>query len=480
MEFMRPRPTLNFAGGVIAVAAVVALGLRANLRFDDSWDGTAYHLVFAAFRSGILTLDDLTPIPLIRDLYRGFPPLLDIIRGYTWRITGSILILQNFGLLAVLALTGFWKFNFNLPARWTILAVLSVPLLQIGATTLYVDTFVNCFFAIPLSALTAAFIERRALRRNEAMICLIALAVAANTKLQFVALGFLLLIVLCAYQTLHLVRDKQKRDAWLFIAFAAAASFAVLFTAWRNLIEFGNPLYPMAIAVLGHTLPGTLPTSVWSGPLYLDGRPELVKWLLSVLEFRAFEGRDLMYTIDQHSLIPIGVMPGPDTMRPRPPSFRMGGYFAPLVLGLIAALAISTKDFPPRQRLRWFAAPIVTSVIVAVLPAAHELRYFSFWMLNLIFLCFLAARDASRQHTAFHAFILAVFLSVGMWTGWRYFDFKPYSVQDHIAANGIDRAITGEDICFEHRNRDPILFTYIFHSHGKYRVVDLAPGERCP
>jgi len=73
-----------------------------------------------------------------------------------------------------------------------------------------------------------------------------------------------------------------------------------------------------------------------------------------------------------------------------------------------------------------------------------------------------------------------MFLSLGMLTGWRYFDFSPYSVQDHIRAAGYDKAVTGHDLCFEHRNRDPLLFTYIFHSKGHYRVVDLPPGERCP
>jgi hypothetical protein len=65
--------------------------------------------------------------------------------------------------------------------------------------------------------------------------------------------------------------------------------------------------------------------------------------------------------------------------------------------------------------------------------------------------------------------LLTKFLSVGVWTGWRYFDFRPLSVQDYIKAYGIDQAITGRDICFEHRNRDPILSTYIFHSSGRYR-----------
>ena len=471
------RGALDVAGAVIAAIAVVVLCLRANLRFDDSWDGTSYHLLFAAFRAGILTRDDLVPIPLIQEMYQGYPPLLDVIRGYTWRLTGSILVLQSFDLLALLALAGFWRFDFGLPARWTIIAMLSVPLLQIGATTLYADTFTNCLFAIPLSALTAAFIERRALRGTETVIAFVALAFAANAKLQFVVLGFLLFAILCLYQLLRLVREERAREALLFLGLAIAGSFPIMFTAWRNLIEQGNPLYPMTVAIFGFQLPGTLPLTIWKGPEYLDGAPQSLKWLLSILEFRAFEGRDLLYTIDMHSTIPVGPVPAFD---PRPPSFRMGGYFVPLVLGLVVWLGIMTRNLPLRERLRWFAPLSISSIIVAPLPGSNELRYFSFWMLNLIFLCFLAERQAPENRTTFRAFLLVMFLSVGMWTGWRYFDFKPYSVQDHIKAHGIDKAITGHDICLEHRNRDPMLFTSFFHSSGKYRVIDLAPGERCP
>jgi hypothetical protein len=325
--------------------------------------------------------------------------------------------------------------------------------------------------------LTAAFIERRALRLAEAVISFVALATATNTKLLFVVLGFLLLILLCVHQTLCLLRERRRREAAVFLVLAAAASFPVLFTAWRNLIEWGNPIYPVTAAIPGFRLSGAFPITVAKGPEYLDDAPRSLKWLLSILEFRAFEGRDLPYTIDQHGTIPIGPVPLAD---PRPASFRMGGYFAPLVLGEIVWLPILTRDIAFRQRMRWFIPILAASIVIAPIPASNELRYFSFWMLNLIFLCLLAAQGAPGSRTTFHAFLLVMFLAVGMWTGWRYFDCRPYSVHDHIKAHGIDQAVTGRDLCFEHRNRDPILFTHIFHSRGRYRVVDLAPGERCP
>src|SRR5262245_12514119 len=134
---------LNIVGAVLAVAAVLLLLARALNRFDDSWDGTQYHLVFSAFRARILTFETFQPLPYIVSFYNSFPPLLDIVRGYVWRFTGSILILQSFNLVAIATLVTFWKRHFGLSIRWTIIAILSVPLIQISATTLYVDTFVN-------------------------------------------------------------------------------------------------------------------------------------------------------------------------------------------------------------------------------------------------------------------------------------------------------------------------------------------------
>src|SRR5262249_9087175 len=62
-----------------------------------------------------------------------------------------------------------------------------------------------------------------------------------------------------------------------------------------------------------------------------------------------------------------------------------GGYFVPFVFGLLTWLAIFTRQYSFRKRLRWFIPVIVTSAVLAAIPGSNEQRYFSFWMLNLIF-----------------------------------------------------------------------------------------------
>ena len=293
-ERLRAGIHLNAIGAVIAGTAIALLGVRALVRFDDSWDGTSYHLVFAAFRAHILTFSDFEPLPNMVAGYHSYPPLLDIVRGFVWRITGSILILQLFNLIAIVALTSFWRRHFDLSFRWIVVTILSIPLIQIGATTLYVDTITNCLFVVALSILAAAFVDRRPLHRSEVIISLSALALSANVKPQFMVVGTVALMILCIYQLSCLKRQGNRADLRFFLLPAAVACLLVPAVALSNVLTFGNPVYPLAIAIFDHNLPGLFPASaLWRGPDYLSQVPQPVRWLASILEYRAFEGSDI-------------------------------------------------------------------------------------------------------------------------------------------------------------------------------------------
>jgi hypothetical protein len=301
--------SIEVFGFGIASLALLVLFIRAVNHFDDSWDGTAYHLVFAAFRSGILSPNDLMPLPRFMDAYYSFPALLDIVNGYTWWITGSVLILQTFPLIAILTLACFWQRRFGLVMPWTVIAILTVPAIQTSATALYVDTFSNCAFAIPVSILSISFIDRRALSKADVAVSLIALAVAANCKPQFVVWATILLVLLCAHQLTFLVGLRKRNEIALFLSVSAVAFSAIVFVDLRNAVVFGNPFYPVGFNVFGHTMPGPWNSRTWDGPDYLRNAPQPVRWLLSILEYRAFDGRDTPYNIDQYEFIPVGFMP---------------------------------------------------------------------------------------------------------------------------------------------------------------------------
>src|SRR5829696_116854 len=71
---------------------------------------------------------------------------------------------------------------------------------------------------------------------------------------------------------------------------------------------------------------------------------------------------------------------GPDAK-----SLRMGGYFGFYVVFNLLVFAYIVFRKRDRRAYLFAAAFLIVSVATASLPASHELRYFSFWMLMLVF-----------------------------------------------------------------------------------------------
>jgi hypothetical protein len=71
---------------------------------------------------------------------------------------------------------------------------------------------------------------------------------------------------------------------------------------------------------------------------------------------------------------------GPDAK-----SLRMGGYFGFYVVFNLLVLAYIVFRKRDRRAYLFTAAFLIGSVATASLPASHELRYYSFWMLFLVF-----------------------------------------------------------------------------------------------
>jgi hypothetical protein len=103
------------------------------------------------------------------------------------------------------------------------------------------------------------------------------------------------------------------------------------------------------------------------------GRAQPLKWILSILEFHALDSRYTPYTLGMADV-------GPDAK-----SLRMGGYFGFYVVFNLLVLAYIVFRKRDRRAYLFAAAFLIGSVATASLPASHELRYFSYWMLLLVF-----------------------------------------------------------------------------------------------
>ena len=104
-----------------------------------AWDVWYYHLPFAARIAGIVPASQFAYDPLNQARFDGFPLLGEALQGLLWRITGRP---ESANLVAFSALPLFaWfaKKRLGVPMWATILALLAVPLVQIHATSCYVD-----------------------------------------------------------------------------------------------------------------------------------------------------------------------------------------------------------------------------------------------------------------------------------------------------------------------------------------------------
>src|SRR6185295_15663238 len=80
--------SVEIAGSIMAIGAMVVVALRAALRLELRWDTFMYHLPFAARRAG-LGVPYESP-PYLQACFNGLPPLPEFLQAVLWRITGSI------------------------------------------------------------------------------------------------------------------------------------------------------------------------------------------------------------------------------------------------------------------------------------------------------------------------------------------------------------------------------------------------------
>lgn len=118
---------------------LVLLIWRAVLTVDPYFDSFAYHLPFAARLAGLCPETCYRMGDYLQAVHDGFPKLFHGLQGLVWRTTG---VVQAVDVLNVGALVLFGLIlhrSFRVPAAWTFCALVAVPLIQIHATSTYID-----------------------------------------------------------------------------------------------------------------------------------------------------------------------------------------------------------------------------------------------------------------------------------------------------------------------------------------------------
>jgi hypothetical protein len=162
----------------------------------------------------------------------------------------------------------------------------------------------------------------------------------------------------------------------------------------------------------------------------------------------------------------------------------MGGYYAPYVLALLALLAWRARSGPLAARP--LGVMLAMSVVCALLPLSHELRYYLFWMLSLaafaLVLAFSPRFAAPAQDggaTVTRLVVLVALASVTLATGATYVRTTGMRLAELIAPTNVvvDALPAGATLCVAPNYRDAVLYSPLFHSRRDYHVRAVYPGD---
>lgn len=461
---------------VVAIAALLllALGYRALTTFDLAWDTVAYHAPWAARLFGLCDVDCFTLWEPLERRFHSFPVLVEWLQGLLWRVTGLPETINLVSFCSLVALILYLRTFWEVPWTWATIALCAVPFVQIFATSAYVDLPTNAAATIALLAVVAVLL-RRGLTLPHLLIAAIAIVFLGNSKTQLMLIAGLTAVALILASTsmspASLLSLRSVRGWMLSLLLGLALSA----TAIKNLLLFGNPVYPVQFLGMPRVEFAFINDQ---SPEYLRGVPHWLVWPFSIFEFSALDGRHVPYTSGNGDV--------PATA----PSYRMGGYFGFYVMISLGAIAIALHRSEARTRAWLGAFILAVTVVTAFMPASSELRYYMFWFLIIISLnlwLFLSPqaspwRGRDDLAVAFKAVVLCVLAAVVMWTGGRYL-VPGERIEAVLVDTGVRQRIDteivdGSSTCIPELDT-AFLYAEIFHPGRDYVIVQQSSPSEC-
>jgi len=292
-------------------------------------------------------------------------------------LTGRVESTNLVNFVALAAFIAFLRHFFRVSWWLAVPALLAVPLVQAHATSTYVDLIANLAMAAMVLLTYLLYAKPDTIRPTLLATLGIAAFIAAHSKFQLiplvaVALAFAAIPLLRQMFAKPAIDGMSKRPALALAAFALALS-AIFWVPIKSLYQHGNPVYPIHITVLGHKLKGPEklpPENLGGGAIESSNR--LTKWFYSVTESGMGDIRNVKrWTLD--SAAPEGS-----------PLGIQGGLFGAYVIFNFAIFAWLVSRIPRKERFVAVAFVGVMTVLAAVMPASHLLRYYMFWFVALI------------------------------------------------------------------------------------------------
>lgn len=456
------------ASGALWLAGLVALYLisivcTAWMRLDLTWDSVAYHLPFAAIRVGLIKYSDFIVPAHHMALLDGFPPVLDYIKGMMWKLTGRPEATQLFNVIIVGGGALILSKAFRLPATVVILAVLAIPVGQIEFASNYTDLPVNFLLAFSLFSSVHAWILPEEHRLIHGVLCASSLCLATTFKVTAIPFS---LIIWAVYvfaasfawkgaPSTYLGNIRKESVVRYLLVISLGGSISLGY-GLVNLVKMGNPLFPVPVDLGFLSLPGTVPTSNWAAAAYVMEYPRPIRWLVSVLEWRAFDSRPIPYTISQGDVAETAM------------SYRMGGLFAQQLLFSAGLLIFLRQKIGNGLAVRILVLHAAAGGVVSLVPGSHEMRYFFFWYLCFLWSIYAVLRTKVSDDSFNRLFLISLAASaiyITCITGARYvFPFKDMHSAVEIADGGVSEQvlhhIRNGERAFCVIDKDPFGFLY--------------------
>ena len=392
-----------------AAGLLVCLLLKALFEVDNHFDSWWYHLPWAARLAGLMPADAYLFEPIAAARFEGFPLLPEFLQGLLWRATGRVESANLVGFLSLAAYIFFLRRYLGVAWWLATPALLAVPLVQAHATVAYVDLIANLAMAALLLLTFLAYVRPGFVRRGTLAMLLFTAFVAANSKFQLIPLVALALIF-ATYPFSAWLRSTDtgqqpgSTTKTLRLTAVALALAAVFFVPLKNLVQHGNPVYPLKIEVAGIVLnhqENLPPEDLGTGAL--TGSPQAIKWLYSVFEV----GMTPLFDVKRWTL--------DSAAPPGAPMTIQGGYFNLYVAAQLILLLYFLTRAGRKERRAALVLVGVASAVTMVMPASHLLRYYLYWMICIISLnlYFLTAFDSEwMRRIAAGVFLLFVLLVV--------------------------------------------------------------------
>lgn len=458
----------------------LSLALKAVLDVDRNYDTWVYHLPFAARLLGMMPADALVFDGYFEPRYHGFGVLGEYLQGLFWLVTGRPESANLVGYLSLILFIVFLKKYFNVPYYLSTIALLAIPIVQIHATSSYIDLPSAIALATLMMMTYYLYITSVPITKMDMFIIFLSSLVSANMRLQFVPIVFLTLCF-TAYRligtTVISPHQKTRSQKNVNTVVLLLAVIIIFYTPVKNLLIYGNPVYPVVVKFAGIELNHTEETPPEPElPGYGLSRPAL--WLYSVFEIVPSPLFDGNWTIDQGGSRGLGN--------------QFGGYFGAYVLfNLILFIYLVVSGHSKATTRAVFLLLTITAV-TAFMPSSPRLRYYMYWMIvlvamNLALICQMARLGRLTDVISpknMGIICLIVFSVVVFKTNAQYIRPLFYSFS-HFSEQKIDKTLlahihSGDNVCIKLTQPQWIfLYSSVFQKNINYSITSWEHHELC-